>query len=90
MLELATKVLLHNTGDATVRKPVELAFQCIIGGEQRNVIFHQAGAVPEVKKYTYEKCELCILQQTGPLPLHTHPFQVFLSGPNVNYWSFSL
>jgi hypothetical protein len=24
------------------------------------------------------------------LPLHTHPFQVFLSGPNVNYWSFSL
>jgi hypothetical protein len=24
------------------------------------------------------------------LPLHTHPFQVFLSGPNINYWSFSL
>jgi hypothetical protein len=74
VLELAAKILLHNSGDAPVCEPVKLALESIIAGQQWHAIFQSGSAFPEIKKrfncFSVLRCK-CVAH---PNPNWSEPF----------------
>ena len=48
MFDSASQVCLHNTGNASIREPVELDLQGLIRCHERDFLFQSGGIVPEI------------------------------------------